>query len=1432
MSTTTMASIGITNIAPTPFFPKVKEGEPLKQVARLTLTNPGNAIVCKVLISIEGEKSYLEDIGVVNKGESVHDIHLMDIQRTKNVTLAVLNNGNLLAEKSIIWQPQKKWKVYYAAVSHQDLGFETYYQNIRRAVREGGIDLSLDLCRQTDTWEEDAKFRWNIETSEPLSRWIKKQTPEKVDELIWRIKEGRIELGAIHNTISSQMAGYETLARSFYTPNRYIVDMLDVEPAKVAIINDVTGITRSWPLFMKEAQIPYFMHGSNSPNCLNDLIDIPVFYWISPDNDHQNKTLCRTDSYYSPNKIGKWNRDGIAELISRNEKLKWEYDCILAYDSEDFAIPSLDNAKNIREWNRIYEYPRIRCSTINSFFDDVNKQADKSKILETTKDAPDSWDDQDGTDAALLAEARKTNYDIPTAEKFAAIAMTLGGGYPEKLIFQAYNSLIMYHEHTNGAMNGGDHQYYETERKMHQALVKESTDFCTKALNGSLKLINDHIKTDSNALVIYNPLSWQRDEMVFINPSEIPVKYFALYDCKTNKQIKIQRLRNGKIAFFAEEVPSLGYKTYRYKETTEPLSEVSRLSKEPVCENQFFKIALDLEKNTISDIYDKQLGINLIDRNSPYSLGEYIHYDHYSKEWKKTKFTGITCYQGPVVDEIHINQECFSTDKIELTIYVYHKLKKIDFSLEVNKLSNYEELVGSWNRDFKEAIFCAFPFNIPDFQFHHELAGAVTQPGNKDLQFEASESAYYAIQHFADVSNSKFGVTLSTIECPLVEYGYPRPGYWDNGAKKPKEDIVNPKNSNMFLYLMNNFFSTNIAVDQPGLKNFTFAIQSHTGDWKKGESYRFGWESSHPLIPAFIHQNPDGILPQVKSFLTVDARNVICSTIKPAEANGSGYILRFFELEGKDTRVSVKINLIDTISKGYTASMIENNLTEIPVSGANEITFDIKGHGLKTIRVVKSPDKILPLQKLEAKALSDATIQLVWNPLQSKNISHYSIYRSQFPDCMKVRRNFIGTSQTASYLDGPELNYGGWPNNNTDPDKTYYYRICPVDIFNNEGAASDVVSCKTLSANIMNAVPQKVEGVYTVHVSPLAPENYINLWFYTNVEKDVDKYLIYRGETPDFIPDLSNLLHTLKPSDGVLKYRGSYSYSELDRQMYKDTTAMINKKYYYKVCAVDNGGQKGEFSDPAEAIMTVNPIQIKMSQAVSQDFKMFTGELTVNLETSISDATLHFTTDNSEPTFESPEYTKPFELKHDAVVNVALYKEREGKPLFRRSKLIKVPNAIAQSSYGSQYDPGMATDGNSDPGSSWVSLPYGGLSKNKPADVWLGIILPQNTRIKGVMIIGDNRKEIPLMENFNIYTRLNGKLSLAGELKKGGTTMTPKNSFKIVFADEVNTDGILFCVNGTDLPKTDNIEQDGIVRVCEVLLIMPDGSERNIKSIK
>jgi hypothetical protein len=45
------------------------------------------------------------------------------------------------------------------------------------------------------------------------------------------------------------------------------------------------------------------------------------------------------------------------------------------------------------------------------------------------------------------------------------------------------------------------------------------------------------------------------------------------------------------------------------------------------------------------------------------------------------------------------------------------------------------------------------------------------------------------------------------------------------------------------------------------------------------------------------------------------------------------------------------------------------------------------------------------------------------------------------------------------------------------------------------------------------------------------------------------------------------------------------------------------------------------------------------------------------------------------------------------------------------------------------------------------------------------------------------------------------------------------------FARAVTTDGLRIFVPAADLPRSQRADVDGIVRLCEVLLILPDGRE-------
>ena len=64
------------------------------------------------------------------------------------------------------------------------------------------------------------------------------------------------------------------------------------------------------------------------------------------------------------------------------------------------------------------------------------------------------------------------------------------------------------------------------------------------------------------------------------------------------------------------------------------------------------------------------------------------------------------------------------------------------------------------------------PLAIPDFEIKHELPGAVVEPIRQ--QFSGSTTAYYAVRHFTDISNSRYGVTVSSPDIAMMEYGRPR----------------------------------------------------------------------------------------------------------------------------------------------------------------------------------------------------------------------------------------------------------------------------------------------------------------------------------------------------------------------------------------------------------------------------------------------------------------------------------------------------------------------------------------------------------------------------------------------------------------------------------------------------------------------------------
>jgi hypothetical protein len=97
------------------------------------------------------------------------------VRKPDSVMIELKLAGNLVASRKSFFTPPKRRTVYDVEVSHHDMGYADYYHLMRRDVREMGIEMALDFCRKTDSWDKNARFHWTVETSEPLTKFISSQ---------------------------------------------------------------------------------------------------------------------------------------------------------------------------------------------------------------------------------------------------------------------------------------------------------------------------------------------------------------------------------------------------------------------------------------------------------------------------------------------------------------------------------------------------------------------------------------------------------------------------------------------------------------------------------------------------------------------------------------------------------------------------------------------------------------------------------------------------------------------------------------------------------------------------------------------------------------------------------------------------------------------------------------------------------------------------------------------------------------------------------------------------------------------------------------------------------------------------------------------------------------------------------------------------------
>jgi alpha-mannosidase len=356
--------------------------------------------------------------------------------------------------RRILLEEVREWFVNLVMHSHTDIGYtrpqtEILPEHLRY------IDYALDFCDLTDNYPDDAKFRWTCESSWPLQEYLKSRPKSQIDRLRSRVTEGRIQLTAMMFNLS-EMAD-EVLLAGMLKPVKQIRNAgLNIE---CAMQNDINGIGWCFVDFFNGIGIKYLIMGEHGHRALIPF-DYPTpFWWQSPSGE---KILAyRTDHYMTGNMIGihTGNLDLVKEslmiYLGKLSKTNYPYNDVHIQMSgyfTDNSPPSLIACDLVREWNKKYEWPKLRISTASEFIRKIEKE--HSTNLPVIQAAwPDWWADGFGSAARETAESRRVQGEINANCGLLSMAALLGADLPEDIeedIYSIQQNLLFYAEHTFG----------------------------------------------------------------------------------------------------------------------------------------------------------------------------------------------------------------------------------------------------------------------------------------------------------------------------------------------------------------------------------------------------------------------------------------------------------------------------------------------------------------------------------------------------------------------------------------------------------------------------------------------------------------------------------------------------------------------------------------------------------------------------------------------------------------------------------------------------------------------------------------------------------------------------------------------------------------------------------------------------------------------
>jgi alpha-mannosidase len=822
------------------------------------------------------------------------------------------------ALKELDKEVKSKYHLYCAGYSHIDLAWQWPWIEGREVVKNTSESVLNIMERFPD-------FKYSMGQAHAYE-WMENYTPDIFTDIQKKVREGKWEIvGGQWCEPDGNVPSGESYVRQSLYAKRYFRNKFGVN-VKVCWIPDSFGFNWNLPQILARSGFEAFI---SKRIHLDDTRNFPhrLFWWQGPDG---SKVLT-----YIPRDGYMHDLDGehVIDFLKQEQKeagLGKEF--VMYGVGNHGGGPTMQMLDKASRTLVAPAYPNIQFCTSQYFFDSITPRE---------KEDLNTWDSElylERFRGCYTSQAKTKKHNrysqmlIKSTEKISSISSLFGFDYPRAKIFDIWRIILFNQFHDILPGTSVNSVYHDTEREYTQA---ENS----AALIGERALQNIAQNIDTrkckNPIVIFNPNSWQR-----IGPVEVPLNDLEMHqewsildeygNAVASQKIDITSI-DAKLLFIAQDVPSMGYKTYQLVEKTFHPSNSALEFTRTNLENQFLKAEIDKNNGLLKNLFDKQNQRQVLSNERGNLLQ--ILKNETNDAWN-LKFT-----TPPTELDQLLETSLVEFGPVRATIKVVHSFSSEkrphpteDFptSIFTQYISLYDGLPYlevrndmMWWEEHK-VLKVAFPFNVTSDQARYEIPyGSIERPTGSETAFESARFEVPA-QRWADLSDGKYGVSLLN-DC---KYGY------------------DTKDNVMRLSLLRSPTFPDPMADK-GYHEFKYAIYPHKGDFRTGQVFRKGFEFNEPFVVTRASSH-NGDLPNSFSFISVEPESIILNSIKISEDFDNAFILRVYETHGKSAVAQIKTPY--KIIKVEEVNMIEDKISDLETNG-KFFGFDISANEIRTFRI-------------------------------------------------------------------------------------------------------------------------------------------------------------------------------------------------------------------------------------------------------------------------------------------------------------------------------------------------------------------------------------------------------------------------------------------------------------------------------------------------